>query len=933
MSATEKVQAEPTLQGVAATEEETAMFEPRPFGRVAEGASGAPVEPSTGRQQAAQWGTRLGHRFDRVAVANAAAGGQQSALGQRAQRRPIIQAKLTVGPANDKYEQEADRVAQQVAKTIAHPATHPQAGSAGPATAGSPVTPIPQHQDGDAVGLTAPAPTLTRAGSVQPGHASDSLANWSNPGIASSAGSALVQCRDQDAMAADAGDLSQSLDPPHADSAGSNVAPPLERAIHQQRGRGQSLPARIRQPLERSFGSDFSRVSIHADGQADRLNRAIRARAFTTGQDIFFRQGEYRPGTQQGNETLAHELTHVEQQEGEAGSAPPQTLQRTIYDDSNLARTRSPVLMSDGEAYAFLRQYGIHHTVARQLVDRYGEASSQPAMIAQLASMGWNLMDPADPWPEEKESVAAAPRPAPIPGGPPRPAPIPGGARPAPIPGRAIPAPIPGAPVPAPIPTGAPLPTPATVPASPTNRLNRSETMPTLPFGSAPSASRRKVNAKSKRERTKIGTALLRIKKQRDPLQADDLHRDFRRAAPFWAERFNFMVENIGDDRVKALCADLGIRQMGDLKNLTPKQFKALIDAGWSQQYERPAPEYVLPTERMYDPLITRQDSSLLQSTDVRQTFKNLGLAFRGDTRAPMSGTAPVFETGFKPRFALPGHRSKVRGTVMEGMMLNRINRDFASETGVCVSRTIQGASKFPMTGSDSDHWLYIVDLNGLTGVDTERYQRELQKQGDERALWRPGEKAFREITPDRVVAAVRFKRVDFNPNANQRGDRWYSYYTYKDIVWNRSGGLSRLEHFQQTYIKEAVGAIKGELQKQDVYLDEDFAMQDESKEAESKTEDPQPTKRARSQNPHPRDRHYHVPGWTPPADTLVINDVPDEIHQHALDGAFRFGEYININGMRFRIFFRDTGIVEATAGNPLGKSLKVWLVHWMRGG
>ncbi|MBE8991324.1 DUF4157 domain-containing protein [Nostoc sp. LEGE 12450] len=47
-----------------------------------------------------------------------------------------------------------------------------------------------------------------------------------------------------------------------------------------------------------------------------KLSFDIQARAFTTGEDVFFRQGEYNPGSQGGQELLAHELTHVVQQNG-----------------------------------------------------------------------------------------------------------------------------------------------------------------------------------------------------------------------------------------------------------------------------------------------------------------------------------------------------------------------------------------------------------------------------------------------------------------------------------------------------------------------------------------------------------------------------------------------------------------------------------------
>ena len=69
-----------------------------------------------------------------------------------------------------------------------------------------------------------------------------------------------------------------------------------------------------REQMEPTFGADFSGVRVHADTEADTLNRAVSARAFTTGQDIFFREGEYNPGSSSGRELLAHELTHVVQQ-------------------------------------------------------------------------------------------------------------------------------------------------------------------------------------------------------------------------------------------------------------------------------------------------------------------------------------------------------------------------------------------------------------------------------------------------------------------------------------------------------------------------------------------------------------------------------------------------------------------------------------------
>jgi hypothetical protein len=94
----------------------------------------------------------------------------------------------------------------------------------------------------------------------------------------------------------------------------SGVGPEVEQTIQSKRGSGQPLDKATRLSMENAFGSDFSGVRIHRDGDADTLNRALSSRAFTTGQDIFFKQGEYNTGNSDGRELLAHELTHVVQQ-------------------------------------------------------------------------------------------------------------------------------------------------------------------------------------------------------------------------------------------------------------------------------------------------------------------------------------------------------------------------------------------------------------------------------------------------------------------------------------------------------------------------------------------------------------------------------------------------------------------------------------------
>jgi hypothetical protein len=73
--------------------------------------------------------------------------------------------------------------------------------------------------------------------------------------------------------------------------------------------------------FEPRFGQDFSRVRIHHDARAATAAAGLNARAFTTGDDIYFGRDEYAPGTGTGRKLLAHELTHVVQQR--RGVAPP----------------------------------------------------------------------------------------------------------------------------------------------------------------------------------------------------------------------------------------------------------------------------------------------------------------------------------------------------------------------------------------------------------------------------------------------------------------------------------------------------------------------------------------------------------------------------------------------------------------------------------
>jgi hypothetical protein len=102
----------------------------------------------------------------------------------------------------------------------------------------------------------------------------------------------------------------------------------LEQSIQSAQGKGQPLEPKIGQSMSQAFGVDFSGVRIHHNAHSNLLSRSLQARAFTTGKDVFFRQGEYNPNSKNGQELLAHELTHVVQQTGEI--AQKSTIQRKL---------------------------------------------------------------------------------------------------------------------------------------------------------------------------------------------------------------------------------------------------------------------------------------------------------------------------------------------------------------------------------------------------------------------------------------------------------------------------------------------------------------------------------------------------------------------------------------------------------------------------
>jgi hypothetical protein len=218
----------------------------------------------------------------------------QQTHGNRYVQRVVagIQAKLKVGQPGDVYEREADRVADAVMR-MPEPGVQRQVEPEGEETLqtkplANQITPLIQVQrqmEPEEEVETLQAKPLTEQ--ITP----------------------LVQRQVEE-------EEEEFLQAKELSGQTSEISPNLEAHINTIRGGGQPLPASTRTFFEPRFGYDFSQVRVHTDAEGDMLNHALNARAFTTGLDIFLRQGEYNTGSSSGLKLMAHELTHVIQQRG-----------------------------------------------------------------------------------------------------------------------------------------------------------------------------------------------------------------------------------------------------------------------------------------------------------------------------------------------------------------------------------------------------------------------------------------------------------------------------------------------------------------------------------------------------------------------------------------------------------------------------------------
>lgn len=201
-----------------------------------------------------------------------------------------VQAKLTIGQPNDKYEKEADNVADAVVSKNAKPnIQNREISSIQRESLASPqedekLGTAEQRVEKDK--LIQEKPEIQRMGTVE----EEPIQKMEEEEVVQ------AKCNCSDDKKSSKNELFSSL--------------------KKKTGTGKAMSPKVKAEMEASFGNDFSAVNIHADQEAIDMNKQLGAQAFTHGRDVYFNAGKYNPDSNKGKHLLAHELTHVVQQSG-----------------------------------------------------------------------------------------------------------------------------------------------------------------------------------------------------------------------------------------------------------------------------------------------------------------------------------------------------------------------------------------------------------------------------------------------------------------------------------------------------------------------------------------------------------------------------------------------------------------------------------------
>ncbi|MFM9907932.1 MAG: DUF4157 domain-containing protein [Chitinophagaceae bacterium] len=221
----------------------------------------------------------------------------------KAGKSSFFQAKLSVGQPNDKYEQEADAVANAIVNH--QPGNAPVVQQKKISTIQRLATPMEEEK------LSTNDERMKRDKEIQEKPELQMMC----PGCEEEEKEHAVQTKAE---------------------GGGTASAKLSSKIEGATGKGKILAGKTLSEMNDSFGVDFSNVSVHTDSDATQMNKELGAQAFTHGSDIYFNSGKYKPESTDGKQLLAHELTHVVQQGYATGQKHIQRFGDFGFEDFNL---------------------------------------------------------------------------------------------------------------------------------------------------------------------------------------------------------------------------------------------------------------------------------------------------------------------------------------------------------------------------------------------------------------------------------------------------------------------------------------------------------------------------------------------------------------------------------------------------------------------
>ncbi|WP_108802518.1 DUF4157 domain-containing protein [Aquimarina sp. Aq107] len=169
-------------------------------------------------------------------------------------------------------------------------------------------------------------------------------------------------------------------------SSDSNSNASIESRLKSSKGKGNKMSGDTKNQMETGFGADFSSVNIHTDSNAVQMSQELGAQAFTHGNDVYFNKGKYNPDSKVGKHLLAHELTHTVQQSGMVNKK----IQKKHTLENNPKDAPSGMKCSIANSSAVGMKMSINHGVGSSNL-----SDSDKAMLSNLA-MNWHASGGAD---------------------------------------------------------------------------------------------------------------------------------------------------------------------------------------------------------------------------------------------------------------------------------------------------------------------------------------------------------------------------------------------------------------------------------------------------------------------------------------------------------------------------------------------------------